>query len=110
VTVPGVWETVLLSLAAYRSWRLLAEDTVLDVPRRKLLRLGGWRQEGDTVPAGYREWWGEMVGCAWCLGAWLSVGWWLVFQVSEHWALVAAVPFAVSATVGLIRTRLDPPE
>lgn len=110
MSVPSPWEALLIAFAAFRVWRLLAEDTILDKPRRWFLRLGNWERDGDPVPDGYRAKWGELFQCPWCLGFWISLAWWGAWQVSEKWALVVATPFAISAGVGLIRTNLDPPE
>ena len=44
---------VLLALASWRVFRLLAEDTILDKPRRRLLRLGDWEEDsGEDPPDG----------------------------------------------------------
>jgi hypothetical protein len=92
--VPSWWPLLLLGLASFRLWRLLAEDTLLDQPRARFLR---------ALPAG--EFW---LTCPWCSGAWLSIGWWLAWVCSHHWSLVVATPFAISAVVGLIAANLDP--
>lgn len=111
MNVPDWWAFLLLALAAYRVWRLLAEDAILDRPRRKLTRLGSaWQKEGDPVPEGYRAEWAKFLLCPWCLGFWVSLAWWAAWQASEKWALVACTPFALSAAVGMIRVNLDPPE
>jgi hypothetical protein len=98
VSVPGVWEFVLIAVASYRLWRLIAEDTILDRPRKWALRLGGW-QEGDDAPPGYREKWGEFLICPWCLGWWIGLAWWVAWVAWEQWAVMVAVPFAISAVV-----------
>lgn len=110
MNTPGPYAALLLAAAAYRTWRLLAEDDILDRPRRHLLRLGNWRQQGDTVPAGYRKAWGDFIGCAWCLGLWVTLAWWGAWQLTEHWTLVIAAPFAISTVVGVTRGKLDPPQ
>ncbi len=94
MSVPSWWPFLLLALAAFRVWRLLAEDTILDRPRERIVR---------TLPKGE-----EFVTCPWCAGFWVSLAWWVGWQVWPHWTLVAAVPFAVSAVVGLIAANIDP--
>ena len=92
--IPSWYTLILLSLAAYRTWRLLAEDTILDRPRAWLLR---------KLPKG-EEW----LTCPWCAGAWVSIGWWLAWQAWPHWTGVVAIPFVISALVGLVGSHLDP--
>ena len=110
VSVPTAWEFVLLALASYRVLRLLSEDTVLDGPRRWVLRLGTWREEGDDVPDTYRSTLGEFVRCAWCLGFHVAILWWVVWEIFPHETLIASTPFALSAVVGFLRVNADPPE
>lgn len=105
--IPDWYQLILLVLASFRIWRLLAEDTILDKPRNKLLRLGKWKAEGDPVPLKYRKEWGVFLQCPWCLGFWVTLAWWGGFQVSPHWAIVAAVPWAISAVVGAIAHALS---
>ncbi|MDH4038824.1 MAG: DUF1360 domain-containing protein [Candidatus Krumholzibacteria bacterium] len=109
MSVPGWWAVILLTLAAYRTWRAAALDDILDVPRRYLLRLGDWRQEGDAVPDTYRAAWGKFLGCAWCSGFWVALAWWAAWQATEKWTLIIAAPFAVGTLVGLLH-RLDADE
>ncbi len=82
------WPFVLLGLAAYRVWRLLAQDSILDAPRRRL------------SPGA-----GSFVECCWCLGFWVAVAWWTAWLFWPHATTWAAVPFSLSATLGLIASR-----
>jgi hypothetical protein len=102
MNVPGTWALVLLGLAAYRIYRLIGEDTVLDVPRGWLLGLPRAWKEGQAVPASYREWLANFVTCAWCLGFWVALAWWAAWMQWPLGTLVIATPFAISAFVGLI--------
>ena len=107
--VPTAWELALGGLAVFRFWRLLAEDEILEGPRRRVLRYVGW-DEGQPLPEGYRASWGDLLRCPWCLGFHLSILAWVFWLFFPSLALVIATPFALSAVVGLIRTNLDPPE
>jgi hypothetical protein len=100
MTVPDWWQAVLLSLAAYRTWRLVAVDDLLDWPRRKLLRLGNWHETGDPVPLGYRKSSGDFLNCGWCAGFWIALAWWGAFQWDSRWTLVATGPWALATLVG----------
>lgn len=92
--VPGWYALVLLALATYRLWRLLAEDEILDWPRDRAAPVGSKRA--------------AFIECAYCFGAWLSIAWWLAWVAWAHWTLVVATPFAISAVVALIAAKLGP--
>ena len=72
LTVPNWWEALIIGLAVYRLWRLLAEDDILDRPRRYVLRLGAdWQKDGDPVPDDYRSGLADFLTCPFCFGAWI---------------------------------------
>ena len=106
MSIPNWYETLLLGLAAYRVWRLLAEDVILDRPRAWLVGLSDWTA-GQRTPASYREGLAEFLTCPWCAGAWISIGWWLLWQWQPHFALVVSVPFAISVVVGALASVLS---
>ena len=100
MSVPDWYELLLLSLAAWRIWHLLAQDTILDRPRRWFLRLDSeWIKAGDYEGDAYRLEWAKFLTCPYCAGFWIGLLWWLGFQADEHVALVVATPFAISAGV-----------
>jgi len=104
--VPDWYALLLLAFAAFRVYRLIAEDTILDRPRAWILGLSGW-QEGKPTPKGYKAKWGEFITCPWCAGFWISLLWWLAWTQWPHVTLVAAAPWAISAVVALIAKNLD---
>lgn len=118
MSIPDWWAFTLLGLAAYRVWRLLAQDDILDRPRNWILRLPRDWEEGKPIPRTYREGLGLFLRCPWCAGAWVSaivyLVWLSVFGDPEFSAesVFGALGtwFALSAAVGLVRTNLDPPE
>jgi len=110
MSVPSPWTTIILVAAAYRIWRLLSEDAILDWPRRKIVRLPYRWSEGDPIPPNYRAVLAEFISCPWCLGWWTCLAIWLAWQAYPHGVTVIAVPFAISAAVGIVRVKLDPPE
>jgi hypothetical protein len=110
MTIPDPWEAIILAAAAYRLWRLFSVDEITDPIRRRLLRLGDWREEGDPVPEGYREKWAIFLECPWCAGFHVSLGVWLLWVWLPTEVLFVCIPFALSAAVGIIRGKLDPPE
>jgi hypothetical protein len=95
--LPGPWEFTLLALAAWRVWVLLAIDKVLDPVRDRLLFTKG----GDPRVA-LIDW----VECPYCFGFWVVLGWWSCWMVTD-WTVVAAVPFALSATVAVLDHLVD---
>lgn len=103
-----IWTAILLPLAAFRIYRLIAEDTILDRPRAFVLGLAGWK-EGQKVPDGYKEKWATFITCPWCAGFWICGvvlgAWCLVFGWIGFFGFFVAW-FAMSAIVGMI-AKLD---
>lgn len=62
--IPEPWEFALLALAAFRLWKLIADDRILDRPRDWLL--GKMEDERKTY-------WGDFLTCPWCAGFWISL-------------------------------------
>lgn len=96
---------LVLSLGAWRVWRILSTDVVLDWPRDRIL---GATQPLAGGPIHYtRPRLAEFVGCPWCLGWWIALGafaawhWW-----SKTDSVLIAIPFALSTVIGLL-TLLD---
>ncbi len=103
MSIPGWYALVLLALAAFRTWRLLAEDDIFDRPRRYVTGLGReWKEEGNPLPEHYRVGLMAFIQCPWCLGFWLALAWWGAWEIWPHGATVAAVPMALSAIVPLV--------
>lgn len=82
-------EFVILALAAYRTWALLAEDNLAGPVRERL---------GKRSLA--------FVACPWCLGFWVSAGWSLAFW-ADHRSVWVAVPFALSTAVAAVAAVMD---
>jgi hypothetical protein len=97
MSIPGWYQLLLLAAASWRTFQLVADDDILDRPRRWALGLGSWKREGDPVPAGYRRKLGDFVTCPYCAGFWIAVAWWGAWQLEPKWVTISAVPFALSA-------------
>lgn len=116
--IPEPYIFVLLALVAYRAWRLVAEDAILERPRRWLVRLPRDWGEGDSFPRKYRNELALFLNCPWCAGAWVALLTYIAYLGTlGEWpdtlgdVLVGiGVWFALSCVVGLIRSKLDPPE
>jgi hypothetical protein len=105
--LPHWWWFVLLSLANWRVFRLLAEDTILDKPRRKILRLGDWQEEDgvQNLPEDYRFEWGIFLTCPYCAGFWISGVSLALYSLVVEWHGVFSflvVWFAISAVVAYL--------
>jgi hypothetical protein len=113
VDYPEPLAFALLALAAYRIWRLLAADTILNGPRHWVLGLGYRWADGDPIPKKYREHWSIFLECPWCLGFWVSGAVLGIYCAVAGW--IGLLGFfvtwlALSAIVGLVRGNLDAPE
>lgn len=96
--VPEPYELVLLALAAWRTWKLIGDDVILDRPRLWVLRKFG-RHGSDR-----REYWTAFITCPYCAGFWISLLWWGAWLIEPYATLVAAGVWAISAIVGLTGT------
>ena len=101
--IPDPWAFFLLAAAGYRIFRLIAEDEILERPRRWFLRLGSdWEKDGDPVPENYRAKWALFLTCPHCCGFWVGLAWWGAWLIWPYWTLVATVPFALNVIVGAL--------
>lgn len=104
MSTPSAWTLILLGLAAFRMTRLIGWDTLTGQLRARVTRLDRW----ETEPEAYRQGLDVFLHCPWCLGFWISLGTWGVWQLWPHATEVAAAPLALSALVGLVAKQLDP--
>lgn len=100
MSIPNWWEALLLLAAAYRLWRLLSYDTILDRPRTWVLQSIRDNETRD-------DYWSIFLTCPWCAGFWMTAGWWAAWQAWPHATLVVATPFALSLAVGLLGSKVD---
>lgn len=102
VTAPPAWVFVLGALAAWRIWKLLSTDDILDY----------WDFRDRVAPPGSRR--REFLDCPYCAGFWVSalgaLGYLAVNNVGLSWGSVfgwAVTAFALSAIVVFIEILLD---
>jgi hypothetical protein len=86
---------VILSLAVFRVVRLLIEDTLLE-PLREATIFKLHPTESKIR---------ELFTCPWCIGFWLSLVAVVLFYFWPVVVLWLALPFAISAVVGLIASH-----
>lgn len=97
MTLPNWYELVLLGLAAFRVWKLLGDDSILNKPRAWFVYgFRKWRGNGAAQCAE------DFLSCPWCLGFWVALAWWGAFELWPHGTPIAAAPLAISAVVGLL--------
>lgn len=98
MSIPDWWEAVLLALASWRCFQLLALDDILDRPRRYVTRLDPrWKKDGDAVGSKYRFELANFITCPYCAGFWITLAWWGAWLLWPHGTLVAAVPLVLHA-------------
>lgn len=100
--IPDWWHFLVLALAVLRLTRLIGWDTITRPARDKLVR-----RNGDRMLPGYRPKLDEFFHCPYCLGLWISLITWASYWAWPAWTLWVALPFAISAVVGLVANHLD---
>lgn len=93
MSTPSWYALVILALAVFRMYRLIAEDDILDRPRDWFL---------DRLEEERLEKLDKLITCPWCLGFWLSVAAWGLWLLAPSWTVGLAFPWALSAAVALI--------
>lgn len=106
MNIPDWYTLVLLAAAAYRVFRLLSEDTILDGPRAWVLGYRGWK-EGRPLPDSYRTKAAEFVSCPWCLGFYIALLIYLFWLWQPGWTTTISVPLAISCFVGMLEKHLS---
>lgn len=88
--MPSPFEALLLGLAAWRTWHLLAKDDITEPAR-------DWLDERFD----------EFISCPFCLGFWVSLAWtgfWVVWPTGALWS---ALPFALNSAVVVVNHWLS---
>lgn len=101
--IPTWYGFILLFLAAWRSWHLLAYDDILNWPRRYVTAAGNPKVNADGVwtnkPKEFREGLADWIECPYCSGWWVAIGWYGAFLIWPHGTTIAAVFCALGAGV-----------
>jgi hypothetical protein len=101
-------DLILDSLAVFRIWRLVALDEITEAPRARWEEWA-WNRYGKTEPGRAQKVPKiiTLVGCPWCLGAWMVLGALAWKRVSPRTWSVARTALATSAVVGLLGSKLE---
>jgi len=59
-------------------------------------------------PVYRRPYLAHLFHCPWCLGFWISLIVWGVWQAEHHWTLVLLTPWALAGAASLTARNLDP--
>jgi len=94
--VPSPYEAVLLALAAWRVWHLIALDDITDRPRRYVT-------DGRDKLLDFIE-------CPFCMGFWVALAWVGAWAVDDEVTGWVALPFAVNAGVVFVNYWLNKDE
>jgi hypothetical protein len=92
VRSPDWYTLLLLGFAAWRTWCLLASDTIFNRPRRYVTTRWAWTE--------------EFLDCPYCLGFWVSCVWFGAWLAFPHTATGIAALVTVAALVPIIQNRL----
>ncbi len=89
---PAWWAAVIMALAVFRVYRLIAEDDIFDRPRDWLLDRFKEERLGKLD---------VLITCPWCLGWWLGLLTWVAWLATPSWTVGLCFPWALSALVAL---------
>lgn len=102
--IPDWYSLLLLGVATWRTFQLIAFDTILNAPRRKLLRLNKeWRSDARVgtpeaeVGEFYRLDLALWLTCPYCAGFWIGVGWLTAWEITQKWTELFALLFVLGA-------------
>ena len=84
MNVPSWYEAALLALAAWRIFQLVSEDDILNRPRRYVTDRLGPKLD-------------DFIVCPYCAGFYITLAWYVSWQIWPHGTLVAASLFAIHA-------------
>lgn len=101
----NAFDLLVLVLAAYRLWMLIAKDAITQRWRQRLL---GYDDTGsrNRWPHPHKRL-AEFVHCPWCSGAWLSALVYLSWRLFPDGVMWILTPLAISAGVALISVCFD---
>lgn len=108
--VPDWYAFVLLGIAAWRMFNLLAHDKIFEKPRRWLTRLPYDWDVTKPLPKEYKMKWALFINCPYCAGFWIWALWFAAYEVTQKPTLIAAAFMAGNAIVVALAKVLTPEE
>lgn len=87
-------EALLIGVASYRLWRLLAVDTITEAPR-------------DWVLVRLPQWVDDMTMCPWCAGSWLAFGVTWLTDTTIGLRMPVLVGLAAAVVVGWLGSVIE---
>lgn len=112
--IPSPLALLVLALAALRTWRLLALDTLPVLVWLRDRAVGYAPQTGpvgpitaDIRPVTARPLLAEWLACPWCSGLWIAAGWYAAWAETPRDTLYAACALAMSSAVGVAQHFLS---
>jgi hypothetical protein len=103
--IPPALAALALALAAFRTYRLAAHDSLPPLERARNWAVGA-HFHGARPPTFDRPLLADWLACAWCSGAWYSAAWYAAWLLWPRETLYAAAPLALSAAVGIAQAAL----
>lgn len=118
---PDAWAFLLLAAAIFRTYRLVAADTItarwreyltgyMDTGHESKRMTPPWRRpnpDHTRATLGQHKGFRTFLACRWCSGWWISVAWWVAWLAFPAATLLIAVPFALSTVSALVSKNLD---
>jgi hypothetical protein len=90
--MPDPFEALLLALAAWRVWHLIANDDLTEPLRDRYVK-------NEAVL--------DFIECPYCLGAWLAGAWVVAFAIWPQGVIWAALVFAVASVPVIVNHMLS---
>ena len=102
MSVPAWYSLILLGVATWRTFQLIAFDTILNGFRNWLLRLDPeWNpqakagQPGYEIGKTYRLDLAIWLTCPYCAGFWIGVVWLGAWEITQKWTELVAALFVL---------------
>lgn len=95
--IPSWWPALLLGIASWRTFHLLAFDDILNPLRNRLVGLpaNATTRKGGVVKLM------DFIECPYCLGFWVGLAWWGAWSIWPHGVLIGASAVAIASAAAI---------